>query len=83
MKTVLVANRGEIACRLIAKVIVRGADRRAAIEKCRAALATTRIEGIATNLALLRSVLDHPSFIGGRTFTNFLDIHRAELLAPA
>jgi 3-methylcrotonyl-CoA carboxylase alpha subunit len=68
---------------LIAKVIVRGADREAAIERCRAALRMTRIEGVATNLALLKSVLDHPSFIDGRTRTNFLEIHKAELLEPA
>jgi len=68
---------------LIAKVIVGGADRKAAIEECRAALGRTEIEGVATNLALLRSVLDHPSFTGGRTFTNFLDVHKADLRAHA
>jgi len=68
---------------LIAKLIVLGKDRAAAIARGREALGETRIEGPATNLALLRAVLDHPAFVAGETFTDFLDIHRSELLAPA
>jgi 3-methylcrotonyl-CoA carboxylase alpha subunit len=68
---------------LIAKLIVRGADRADAIARGRAALGATAIEGPATNLALLRAVLDHPAFKDGRTFTNFLDTHKSDLLAPA
>lgn len=68
---------------LIAKLIVRGEDRADAIARGREMLGATHFEGPATNLALLRSVLDHPAFSEGRTFTNFLDVHRSELLAPA
>ena len=68
---------------LIAKLIVRGDDRAAAIARSRDALREMRIEGPATNIALLRAVLDHPAFVAGETFTNFLDIHKSELLAPA
>ena len=68
---------------MIAKLIVRGEDRADAIARGRRGLGATHIDGPATNLALLRAVLDHPAFIEGRTFTNFLDIHRQELLAPA
>ena len=69
---------------LIAKVIVWGAIAHAAIARVpRRARPDPVVEGAATNLALLRAVLDHPAFVGGRTFTNFLDIHKAELLAPA
>jgi len=68
---------------LIAKLIVLGADRADAIARGRAMLGETHVEGPATNLALLRAVLDHPAFREGRTFTNFLDIHKSELLAPA
>ena len=68
---------------LVAKIIVGGADRAAAIEECRIALAGTEIEGIVSNLKLLRSVLDHASFVDGQTFTSFLDTHKADLLAPA
>jgi len=68
---------------LIAKLIVRGEDRPDAIARCRAMLGATHVEGPATNLALLRAVLGHPAFVDGRTFTNFLDIHKSDLLAPA
>jgi 3-methylcrotonyl-CoA carboxylase alpha subunit len=68
---------------LIAKLIVHAEDRESAIARGREALQATVIEGPATNLGLLRAVLDHPAFVEGRTFTNFLDIHRDELLSPA
>jgi len=68
---------------MIAKLIVKGSDRDDAIARGRAMLRATVVEGPATNLALLRAVLDHPAFVDGRTFTNFLDAHRQELLAPA
>lgn len=68
---------------LIAKLIVRGEDRADAIARGREMLGATHVEGPATNLALLRAVLDHPAFKDGRTFTNFLDIHKSDLLAPA
>ena len=68
---------------LIAKLIVHGDDREAAIARGRAMLRGTTIEGPFTNLALLRAVLDHPAFVAGRTFTSFLDTHRQDLLAPA
>ncbi len=67
---------------LIAKLIVKGSDRADAIARGRAMLAHTVVEGPATNLPLLRAVLDHPAFVAGRTFTNFLDVHKADLLAP-
>lgn len=68
---------------LIAKLIVHGEDRAAAIERARAALDDTRIEGIVTNTAFLRTILDNRAFVNGETFTNFLDMHKADLLAPA
>ncbi|MCB1500247.1 MAG: acetyl-CoA carboxylase biotin carboxylase subunit [Bauldia sp.] len=68
---------------LIAKLIVLGSDRADAIARGRAMLGRTVVEGPATNLALLNAVLAHPAFVEGRTFTNFLDLHRQDLLAPA
>ena len=68
---------------LIAKLIVKGSDRADAIARGRAMLGGTVVEGPATNLRLLRAVLDHPEFVAGRTFTNFLDVHKQDLLAPA
>jgi acetyl/propionyl-CoA carboxylase alpha subunit len=65
---------------MIAKLIVHAPTREAAIERARAALAATRIEGIATNLAFLGRVLDHAAFRSGRTLTRFVDDNKADLL---
>ncbi|MEQ9688736.1 MAG: biotin carboxylase N-terminal domain-containing protein [Bauldia litoralis] len=68
---------------LIAKIIVRGEDRADALARCRAVFVDIAVDGVATNIALLRTVFDHPAFIDGATFTDFLDRHRDDLLAPA
>jgi 3-methylcrotonyl-CoA carboxylase alpha subunit len=67
---------------LLAKIIVWGADRAAAIDAMRAALAGVTIEGIVTNLGFLRRLLDHPAFIAGATTTGFIETHRATLFPP-
>ncbi|MEU0492400.1 urea carboxylase [Nocardiopsis sp. NPDC006139] len=45
---------------LLAKVIVRGGDRRQAWDRLAAALADTRVDGVQTNLGLLRALAAHP-----------------------
>ncbi len=45
---------------LLAKVIVRGADREDALERLGRALAGVRIDGVQTNLGLLRALSAHP-----------------------
>ncbi|WP_414651713.1 acetyl-CoA carboxylase biotin carboxylase subunit [Haematobacter sp. UBA3484] len=50
---------------MIAKIIVRGADRADAIRRMRAALRETVIEGIATNIPLHLEILDDPAFVAG------------------
>jgi len=57
---------------LMAKIIVHAADRPAAIERMRRALAATRIEGVATNLAFHLDVLADPEFQAGGVDTGFL-----------
>jgi len=57
---------------LIAKIIVHAADRRAAIDRMRQAIAATRIEGVATNLAFHAEVLADPEFVAGGVDTGFL-----------
>ena len=47
---------------LLAKIIVRGHDRRDAVERLRQAMREVMIEGINTNLALHRLVLETPAF---------------------
>ena len=57
---------------MIAKIIVRAADRRSALKKLSAALADTSIGGIETNLEYLRQIVVDPVFAGGRQTTRML-----------
>lgn len=57
---------------LMAKIIVHAADRPAALERMRHALAATRIEGVATNLAFHAEVLTDSEFQAGGVDTGFL-----------
>ncbi|HVY05497.1 MAG TPA: urea carboxylase [Burkholderiales bacterium] len=57
---------------MVAKVIVRAADRPAALKRLAAALADTRIGGIETNLDYLRQVVVEPTFVKGRQTTSML-----------
>ncbi|UVO50657.1 acetyl-CoA carboxylase biotin carboxylase subunit [Sphingomonas sp. SUN019] len=57
---------------MIAKVIAHGADRAEALARLRAALANTRIEGIATNLAFQTAILADADFARGGVDTGFL-----------
>ncbi len=65
---------------MIAKLIVHAPTRDAAIAAMLAALDGTVIEGIVTNIAFLRRVIDHAAFRAGRTLTGFVETHKAELL---
>ena len=61
---------------MIAKIIVRGQDRADALARLQAALAETRIHGIATNLDYLRQIVSAPRFLQGEVSTQFLnDFH--------
>ena len=57
---------------LLAKTIVHGADRPAALKRMRQAIAETHIEGIATNLSFHADVLADAEFINGGVDTSFL-----------
>jgi acetyl-CoA carboxylase biotin carboxylase subunit len=57
---------------LMAKIIVHAADRPAALERMRHALAATHIEGVATNLAFHADVLTDPEFKTGGVDTSYL-----------
>jgi len=57
---------------LMAKIIVHAADRPTALERMRRALAATRIEGVATNLAFHLDVLADPEFNAGGVDTSYL-----------
>ncbi|NKF20992.1 acetyl-CoA carboxylase biotin carboxylase subunit [Solimonas marina] len=58
---------------MIAKLIVHGADRDAAIAKAERALRDTVLLGCKTNTAFLRRLLAHPAFVAGDVHTGFLD----------
>ena len=65
---------------MIAKVIVWDKDRRGAIRRLRAALAETRVAGIATNLDFLRAIASHQAFGASPPDTGFIERHRDDLL---
>ncbi len=57
---------------MIAKLIVYGEDRPAAIARMRSALEESAVFGVKTNIPLLHAITTHPAFQEGRTYTNFL-----------
>ena len=67
---------------LIAKLIVQGADRAAALAALDRALACTEIVGPANNVAFLRRVLRTSSFASGAVDTALIERHRDVLFPP-
>ena len=57
---------------LLAKLIAHGSTREEALERLRAALAKTEVEGVTTNLPFLRWLVAHPLVRAGHTTTAFL-----------
>ncbi len=66
---------------MLAKIIAHAPTRREAIARLDGALAGARIEGVATNVPLLRAILADAAFGAGETTTAFLG-DRPTLLAP-
>ncbi len=62
---------------LIAKIIAYAPSRELAIAKMRAALETTTIVGIKTNIPLHLDILSNSDFLAGRYTTQFMDEHLA------
>ncbi len=58
---------------MIAKIIVWGADRAAAIARMESTLRETRVTGVKTNLPLLRAIVADDAYRSGDTTTRFLD----------
>jgi 3-methylcrotonyl-CoA carboxylase alpha subunit len=65
---------------MIAKIIVWGADRPAALDRLRRALAETALLGVVTNLGLLVRIATHPQFAAAAVDTGFIERHRDVLL---
>lgn len=66
---------------MIAKLIVWGEDRSAALERMRTALAASQIEGVRNNLSFLAAVVAHPDFQAGQVDTTWIEREREPLLA--
>jgi acetyl-CoA carboxylase biotin carboxylase subunit len=58
---------------LMAKLIVWGADRGAAIARMARALEEYRVSGVKTTIPVLRRIVAHPDFAAGRLSTAFLE----------
>ncbi|GGJ45902.1 acetyl-CoA carboxylase biotin carboxylase subunit [Virgibacillus salexigens] len=58
---------------MIGKLIVYGRTREEAIKRLKEALMNYRIDGIKTNLPMLKVIADHEQFKRGNTATNFVD----------
>ncbi|TPG59831.1 ATP-grasp domain-containing protein [Roseomonas nepalensis] len=65
---------------MIAKLVVWGADRPAAVRRLAAALAEYEVVGLTTNLGLLRAIAAHPAFAAAELDTGFIARHAAALM---
>lgn len=65
---------------MIAKVIVHGSDRTEAINRLDAALNNTHIGGLCNNVGFVRTCLNHPEFVAGNVYTDFIADNEKELL---
>jgi acetyl-CoA carboxylase biotin carboxylase subunit len=68
---------------LVAKLIVWGADREAAMARMARALGEYRVAGIRTTIPLLRRLVAHEEFRAGRLSTALLERIMPDLTAPA
>jgi 3-methylcrotonyl-CoA carboxylase alpha subunit len=64
---------------MLAKLIVWGTDRKAALEKMRWALSRFAILGVANNIRFLKAIIEHPAFVAGEIDTHFLETHPIDL----
>ncbi|KAJ8131396.1 hypothetical protein O1611_g2228 [Lasiodiplodia mahajangana] len=66
---------------LLAKIIITGESQQAVLSKCRRALEDTWIEGVKTNLDVLRAIVAHKDFEQALCDTLWLERHMRSLLA--
>lgn len=64
---------------MIAKLIVHGSTRDAALNKLSAALTDCQVAGTVTNLGFLARLCGEPGFVAGDVETSFIDRHLAAL----
>ena len=68
---------------MVAKLVVWGADRQAAIQRTQRALREYRVRGILTSIPFFCALLDDPDFVAGDYDTGFLTPERMEKLTVA
>jgi acetyl/propionyl-CoA carboxylase alpha subunit/acetyl-CoA carboxylase carboxyltransferase component len=68
---------------LLAKLVVQGARFDDALRRSQRALAECRIEGVATNLPLLRALAAWPAMASQALDTGYVEAHLAELVAAS
>ncbi len=67
---------------MIAKLIVHGNDRPAALRRLAEALEAFEVVGVTTNVAFLQRVVAHEAFASGNVDTGFIARHHAALFPP-
>jgi 3-methylcrotonyl-CoA carboxylase alpha subunit len=67
---------------MIAKLIVHGDDRAAALRRMNEALGEYEIVGVATNVSFLKRVVTHEAFASGHVDTGLIARHHAALFPP-
>lgn len=67
---------------MIAKLIVQGPTREAAIQKLRAALEEYEVAGPITNIEFLKRICVSSDFVAGNVETGYIQKHHAELFTP-
>src|SRR5699024_9911552 len=60
---------------MIAKLVVKGSTRMEAIKEMKTALNNYYIEGIKTNIPLLKNIINNSSFIKGTATSDFINQH--------
>ncbi|AFZ36854.1 acetyl-CoA carboxylase, biotin carboxylase [Stanieria cyanosphaera PCC 7437] len=60
---------------LIGKLIVWGENREVAIKRMKRALRECAITGVPTTIGFHQKILDHPAFLAGKVYTNFIQEH--------
>jgi 3-methylcrotonyl-CoA carboxylase alpha subunit len=66
---------------MIAKLIVRGPDRKAALQKLHAALESYEVAGPVTNIEFLKKLCISPAVMEGDVETGYIQKHHSELFA--
>lgn len=67
---------------MLAKLIVHGPDRPAALARLQRALAALDIQGVVTNRGFLQRLASHPAFKAAELDTRFIERHQSSLFAP-